>query len=85
MTHAPESQSRGSIRRFIGLILIVIGTLWLAASGLCSAAFFVSLFTTGGDFREALSIVPMILLVGGFSCGIGFAVVVIGRAMRPKS
>jgi len=84
MTEPPAGKP-GEIRLFIGLILIVIGVLWLVASGLCSAAFFVSLFTEAGDFREALSIVPMILLVGGFSCGVGFAVYVVGRAMRPKS
>ncbi|MCE9521885.1 MAG: hypothetical protein K8S25_05570 [Alphaproteobacteria bacterium] len=72
------------VRRFVGLVLIVIGALWLTASGLCSAAFAIMLFTEGGDVREALSIIPMILLVGGFSGGVGFAVYVIGRAMRPK-
>ena len=85
MNGRPAAGGPGEIRRFIGLILIVIGVFWLAVSGLCSAAFLVSLFIGGGDFREALSIVPMILLVGGFSCGIGFAVIAIGRAMRPKS
>jgi hypothetical protein len=43
------------------------------------------LFTTGGDLREAASIVPMILLVGGFSVGIGFVLYVVGRALRPKA
>ena len=81
----PAGGGPSEIRRFIGLVLIVIGLSWFTMSGLCSAAFLVGLFTEGGDFREALSIVPMILLVGGFSCGIGFAVIVIGRAMRPNS
>ena len=75
----------GEIRRFIGLILIAVGVLWMVASGLCSGAFFISLFTEGGDFREALSIVPMIVLVGGFSIGMGLVFYVVGRAMRPKS
>lgn len=69
----------------IGLILIVVGLLWTTASGLCSAAFVVMLFTEGGDLREALSIVPMVVLVGGFSVGIGFVVYIVGRALRPKT
>jgi hypothetical protein len=75
----------GPIRRFVGLILIVVGALWLGASGLCSAGFFGMMVVEGGDFREILAIAPMILLVGGFSAGVGFALLVIGRAMRPKS
>ena len=82
MTDAPASP--GSIRRIVGLVFIAAGALWIAASGLCSAGFFITLFTEGGDFREALSIVPMIVLVGGFSVGIGFVVYAVGRALRPK-
>jgi hypothetical protein len=79
---APEP----TIKRIVGLVLIVVGLLWTALSGLCSAAFFVTLFTEGGgDLREALSIVPMILLVGGFSAGIGFVFYIVGRALRPKT
>jgi hypothetical protein len=72
------------VRRVIGLVLITVGALWIAASGLCSAGMVVTMFTEGGDWREALSIVPMILLVGGFSIGIGFVFYVVGRALRPK-
>ena len=74
-----------SVKRIIGLVLIVAGLLWTAASGLCSAAFFVTLFTEGGDLREALSIVPMIVLAGGLSVGIGLIVYIVGRALRPKT
>jgi hypothetical protein len=74
-----------SVKRMVGLILIVVGLLWTAASGLCSAAFVVMLFTEGGDLREALSIVPMVVLVGGFSVGIGFVVYIVGRALRSKT
>lgn len=73
------------IQRFVSLALIVIGVLWIGASGLCTAAFFVSLFVEGeGDFREALSIVPMILLVGGISAAVGIGVYALGRTLRPK-
>jgi hypothetical protein len=81
-----ESAGTGSeINRFIGLILIVVGVLWAAASGLCSAWFFGWMFFEGGDIREILSIVPMVLLVGGFSAGMGFVLYVVGRALRPKT
>lgn len=83
MTEEPASPS--PVRRVIGLVLITVGVLWITASGLCSAGFFVTLFAEGGDLREALSIVPMIVLVGGFSAGIGFVFYVVGRALRPKT
>jgi hypothetical protein len=74
-----------SIKRIVGLVLITAGLLWATLSGLCSVAFFLTLFTEGGgDLREALSIIPMIVLVGGFSAGLGIALYVIGRALRPK-
>jgi hypothetical protein len=81
-----ESAGTGSnVKRFIGLVLIVIGVLWTAASGLCSVGFFGWMFFEGGDTREILSIVPMVLLVGGFSAGMGFVLYVVGRALRPKT
>lgn len=79
-----EAARQGSLRRILGLILIAIGTLWMGSSGLCSAAFVVTLFTEGGDVREALSIIPMIVMVGGFSIGIGFVFYIVGRALRSK-
>lgn len=73
-------------RRIVGLVLITAGVLWVAASGLCTAAFFLMLITESpSDAREVLSITPMILLVGGFSAGIGFVVYIVGRALRPKA
>lgn len=78
-------EAKGSVRRIIGLVLVTIGVLWMAGAGLCSAAFVVTLFTEGGDVREALSIIPMIVLVGGFSIGLGFVFYTVGRALRPKT
>lgn len=80
-----EAHDRGSVRRIVGLVLTTIGVLWMAGAGLCSAGFVAMLFTEGGDFREALSIIPMIALVGGFSIGLGFVFYVVGRALRPKT
>lgn len=84
MTQADDNLG-GAVRRFLSLVLIVVGVLWMGVSGLCSAAFFVTLFTDGADLREVLSILPMILLVGGFSAGIGLVVFIVGRALRPKA
>jgi hypothetical protein len=86
VSDAPQNTA-GPIRRFVGLALIVVGVLWIGASGLCSAAFFVGMLIEGSnaDIREILSIIPMIALVGGFSAGIGFVLFVIGRALRPRS
>jgi hypothetical protein len=73
------------LKRIVGLILITMGILWMAASGLCSAGFVVALLTeSGGDLGEALSTAPMIVIVGGFSIGVGFVLYVVGRALRPK-
>ncbi len=81
-----ETTPPPSITRIVGLILITVGVLWMAASGLCSAAFFLMLLTESpSDAREVLSITPMVLLVGGFSAGIGFVVYIVGRALRPKA
>ena len=80
MTEQPAGHE---IRRFIGLVLIVVGVLWMGVSGLCSAAALVMMPLMGGDMRELLSSLPMVLLIGGFSGGLGFAVYAIGRALRP--
>lgn len=81
MTEPPPST-----KRIVGLILITAGVLWMAASGLCTAAFFLTLFTESpGDAREALSVTLLLLLVGGVSAGIGFVVYIVGRALRPKT
>ena len=80
-----ETPSGGNeVGRFVGLILIVIGLLWMTATGLCSAAFAISLFAGGGAWREAFSILLTVLLVGGASALVGFGIFAIGRALRPK-
>ncbi len=84
MTGTPDSAT-GSVRRFVGLILIVVGVLWMVAAGLCSAGFFASILVEGADFREVLSIAPMIALVGGLGAGIGLVIYVVGHALRPRA
>ena len=53
----------------------------MALSGLCSGAFLITMLLDDPHFQEILSIALMILLVGGFSVGIGFFVYFIGRGL----
>ena len=78
-------QPPSEIRRFIGLVLLVIGALWMAASGLCTAVFGVGLLAEGGgDLAEASSIVLLMLVYGGVSALFGFGLYAIGRWLRPR-
>jgi hypothetical protein len=77
MTTSPPPAS--NLSRLIGLILVVIGTLWLVLTGLCSGAFLVGLLGEGNlrDIGAVLSIaVPSAL--------IGAAIYGIGRWLRPR-
>jgi hypothetical protein len=74
----------GEVRRLLGLVLIVIGVLWMGASGLCTAAFALSLFAGGdGDLAEASSILLLMLIYGGGSVLVGLGVYALGRWLRP--
>lgn len=68
------------VARFIGLILIVIGVIWLVTTGLCSAAFAIGLLGEGnlGDIGVILTIAVPSALIGGAIYGIG-------RWLRPKA
>jgi hypothetical protein len=74
---APEEGSASG--RFIGLILISIGVLWLALTGLCTAAAFVMMMTEGG-----LSDIMLILPFTAVSAILGGGVYYLGRLLRPK-
>lgn len=77
---------RASVKPIIGLVLIVVGVLWAALSGLSSVALFITLLAEGGGgLQEALEIFPMIALVGSFTVGLGYVLCVVGRALRPES
>ena len=68
-----------SVGRFIGLILVVIGVLWLVLTGLCTAAFAIGLLGEGN-----LGDIGVILTIGVPSALIGGAIYAIGRWLRPK-
>lgn len=74
------SDDQGSVARFIGLILVVFGVLWLVLTGLCSAAFAIGLLGEGN-----LSDVGAVLMIGGPSALIGAVIYGIGRWLRPRA
>jgi len=69
--------------QFVATFLIVIGLLWMALAGLCSAAVFFSSLSSGNlaDIMSALSIV---LLFGAIGAAPGLIIWVIGRALRGR-
>lgn len=68
-----------NLPRLIGLILIVIGTLWLVLTGLCSGAFLIGLLGEG-NLRD----ISVVLTIGIPSALIGAAIYAIGRWLRPQ-
>jgi hypothetical protein len=69
--------SRGELSRLVGLILIVIGTLWLVTTGLCSAVFAIGL-TDSGNLND----LGVVLTIGVPSALIGAAIYATGRWLR---
>lgn len=67
------------LTRLIGLILVVIGTLWLVLTGLCSGAFLIGLLGEG-NLRD----IGVVLTIGIPSALIGGIIYAIGRWLRPK-
>ncbi|MEQ1753714.1 MAG: hypothetical protein ABL973_06240 [Micropepsaceae bacterium] len=80
----PEHSSDDSpVRRFFATALIVLGVLWMSASGLCSAWMLGHLLSENAAPRDLVDAMPMILAIGGFSLGLGFVVYVVGKSLRP--
>jgi hypothetical protein len=71
------------IKQFIGLILVVVGMLWMVASGLCSLGVIVMGFSQTKDSSVAWDFLPVVVGVGGTSIGLGLAFYVVGRLLRP--
>ncbi len=68
------------LRRFAGLILVAIGTLWLVLTGLCTAVFAVGVAGEGN-----LNDIGGVLSIGAPSAVIGGIIYAIGRWLRPKT
>jgi hypothetical protein len=66
-----------SVRRFAGLIVIVLGVLWLVFSGLCGGLYLMGFFIDGNwsNLRDAILILAPSALVG-------WLVIARGRALR---
>ncbi len=69
-------------RRVFGLILIVLGILWMALSGLCTAVgLFFTVPASFGQYGNA-SFMFLAIVPGGISIAIGWAVWLGGRALK---
>ena len=62
-----EPASGGEVLRFFGLVLAVIGALWLAFSGLCAAGMIYSMISEGALHQELLVWAVFILIISGIS------------------
>ena len=69
--------------RFVGLIFMSIGVLWLGLTGLCTLGTFATLIGSDG-LSAGLGDVALILIVAVPSALIGGAVYFVGRLLRPK-
>jgi hypothetical protein len=78
MAEPPPLPSGSSSGRFVGLILLSIGVLWLALTGLCTVVAFVTLMGDG-DFSDIMLILPFTVI----SAALGAAVYIVGRLLRP--
>lgn len=76
MTDSNSSQ----VRRFVGLLLIVIGVMWIVLTGLCSVAFAIGLLG-GGNLND----IGGVLMIGVPSALIGGIIFAVGRWLRPKA
>ena len=65
------------MKKLFGGILMAVGILIAGASGLCSAAIIFS----GGMGPEAMSMLPMVLMVGGIPFAVGVLIAIGGGAL----
>ena len=73
------SEPRNSTGRFVGLILMSIGALWLVLTGLCTAGALVTI-AAQGDLTD----ITLILIFSVPSAIVGGAFYFGGRFLRPK-
>ena len=81
-TPQPAAPAGDPTARFIGLIFISIGVLWLALTGLCTMAAFVTMIGAGGG-SEASDIL-LVLAFAVPSAIMAAAVYGLGRLLRPR-
>ena len=83
MASPPPVQPNASAR-FVGLIFMSIGVLWLSLTGLCTLGMFATLISTDG-LSAGVGDLALILIVAVPSALIGGAVYFVGRLLRPKT
>jgi len=66
------------MKEVFGGILMAVGILLAGGSGLCSLAM---LFSPGGELGSAMSMLPVVLMVGGIPFAIGAAIAYGGYAL----
>ena len=65
------------MKKLFGGILIAVGILIAGASGLCSLAILIG----GGMGPEAISMLPMVLVIGGIPFAVGVLIAIGGGAL----
>ena len=80
MAESPQSN-----RAFFATALVVIGLIWMALTGLCTAGFIVSTFFGGAtDIPEIMSVLTFVLMVGALCIAPGFLLWLGGKALRQR-
>jgi hypothetical protein len=76
------TEKASEARRLISTVLIVIGTLWMGLSGLCTLGGLLLTCSLSGGSNW--SVLWLAILPGAFSIGIGWLVRWIGGLVKPK-
>lgn len=66
------------MRKFIGLLLFVLGIFWMGFSGLCTAAFGVAFLQQDQTFSDIVTV----LFIGVPSIFVGYLLFAFGRWLR---
>jgi hypothetical protein len=76
-------ETRSGARTFFATALIVIGLLWMALTGLCTASVAISTLLQG-DPLGFLGAVPVLLVIGALCIGPGWLIWLAGKALRGR-
>jgi hypothetical protein len=91
MTAPPNPEADRTVARLFGAMLMVVGVLIMALSGLCSLGvlgmMLMEMFRSPLGSVGAVTMVPMIAIFGGVPMAAGFGVFTLGRGLRrgPKA
>ena len=76
-----------NVRQVLGIVLIVLGTLWMALSGLCTLAglLFTASMASSGPGYGGWSILAFAIVPGAVSIGAGWLVRRAGKWIKPHT